>query len=155
MRWLKLWGPAILWACAIWSFSTGTFTSEHTSRIIVPFLHWLLPHASEETLFLLHFLIRKSGHVMEYFILSLLVLRGLRAGRKESHLGWAVAAVAVVAIYAALDEFHQSFVPGRTPAVADVLLDTAGGIAAQIVAALVILWGDVRLGRAGKTPKPV
>jgi len=154
MRWLKLWGPAILWACVIFSFSTRTFTSQNTSRMIIPFLHWLLPGASAATLDAMHYLIRKSGHFSEYFILSLLVLRGLRAGRRESHLGWAVAAVGVVAAYAALDEFHQSFVPGRTPAVADVLLDTAGGIAAQIVAALVILWGDVRLGRAGKSPKP-
>jgi VanZ family protein len=154
MRWVKLWGPAILWAAVIWSFSTGAFTTENTSKFIVPFLRWLLPRTPQETLFFLHYLIRKCGHLTEYFILSLLVLRGLRAGKKESHLGWAVAAVAVVAIYAALDEFHQSFVPGRTPAVADVLLDTAGGIAAQIAAALVMLWGDVRLGRAGKSPKP-
>ena len=153
MRWLKLWAPPILWACVIWSFSTGTFTDKNTSRYIVPFLHWLLPWASEHTLLALHYLIRKSGHVTEYFVLSLLVLRGLRAGRKEMHLGWAAEAVAIVAIYAALDEFHQSFVPGRTPAVSDVLLDTAGGIAAQIVAALVMLWGDVRQGRAGATQK--
>jgi VanZ family protein len=153
MRWLKLWGPAILWACVVWSFSTGTFTGNNTSRYIVPFLHWLLPWASEQTLLALHYLIRKSGHVTEYFVLSLLVLRGLRAGKKEMHLGWAAGAVAIVAIYAALDEFHQSFVPGRTAAVSDVLLDTAGGIAAQIVAALVVLWGDVRQGRAGETQK--
>jgi VanZ family protein len=144
MRWLKLWWPALLWACVISSFSTAAFTAEHTGAFILPILRWLFPHASPETLSGIHFLIRKSGHFIEYFILSLLVLRGIRAGKKETHLGWALAAIAVVAGFAALDEFHQSFVPGRTPAVADVLLDTAGGIAAQVVAALVMLWGDVR-----------
>jgi len=38
----------------------------------------------------------------------------------------------------------QPFVPGRTAEVSDVLLDTSGGIAAQAIAALVMLWGDVR-----------
>jgi VanZ family protein len=32
----------------------------------------------------------------------------------------------VVFLYAALDEFHQSFVPTRTPLVSDVFIDTAG-----------------------------
>ena len=31
-------------------------------------------------------------------------------------------------LYASLDEFHQSFIPGRTAAVTDVLIDTAGVI---------------------------
>ena len=144
MRWLKLWWPALIWVVLISSFSTGAFSSDHTSVIIIPLLRWLLPNASPETLSELHYLIRKCAHFVEYFILSLLVLRGIRAGRKETHIGWALVAIGVVAGYAALDEFHQSFVPGREAAVADVLLDTAGGVAAQLVAALFIFWGDVR-----------
>jgi len=152
MRWLKSWWPALLWAVVISAFSTGEFTAEHTSRVIIPILHLLLPGAYPETLTMLHGLIRKSAHFVEYFILSLLVLRGIRAGRKETHVGWAIVAVGIVAGYAALDEFHQSFVPGRTAAVADVLLDTGGGVAAQLVAALVLFWRDVRAERKGKAP---
>jgi VanZ family protein len=144
MRWLKLWWPALVWAVVISLFSTDLFTSENTGHFIVPILHWLFPRASSETLDFLHHFIRKSAHFVEYFVLSLLILRGLRAGRHAPRLGWAVAAIALVAGYAALDEYHQSFVPGRTAAVADVLLDTSGGIAAQVIAALVMLWGDVR-----------
>jgi VanZ family protein len=48
---------------------------------------------------------------------------------------WALTAILLVAAYASLDEFHQLFVPGRTAAVTDVLLDTAGGAAAQLAAA--------------------
>jgi VanZ family protein len=151
MRWLRLWWPALLWAVVIFTFSTGAFSSEHTSRIIIPFLRWLLPHSAPETLSMLHHLIRKCAHFFEYFILSLLVLRGIRAGRKEAHLGWALVAIGMVAGCAALDEFHQSFVPGRGPAVRDVLLDTAGGVAAQLVAALFLLWSDVRVRQSEKT----
>lgn len=151
MRWLQRWWPALLWAVLISVFSTGVFTSDNTSRIIIPVLRWFFPHASQETLFFMHHFIRKMGHVTEYFILSLLVLRGIRAEKRGAHLGWALAAIAVVGCYAALDEYHQSFVPGRTAAVSDVLLDTAGGIAAQVVVALVILFGDIRKKRRDNT----
>ena len=144
MSWLKRWWPALVWAVVISTFSTGLFTSENTSRIIVPILHWLFPHAAMQTLDWIHHIIRKSAHFIEYFILSLLILRGIRGGRRETHLRWAVIAVIIVAAYASLDEIHQIFVPGRTAAVTDVLLDTSGGITAQIVAALFALWFHVR-----------
>jgi VanZ family protein len=155
MAWLKRWWPALLWAVVISTFSTGVFTSDNTSRIIVPLLHWLFPGASADTLFLLHHFIRKTGHVAEYFILSLLLLRGIRAGQRGARLAWAVVAIVIVAAYASLDEFHQSFVPGRTAAVSDVLLDTAGGIAAQVVVALVVLLGDIRQKRRDNSLPPV
>jgi VanZ family protein len=48
--------------------------------------------------------------------------------------------LAVVFAYAASDEFHQIFVPNRTPLVSDVLIDTAGGGAGLL---LLWLWGKV------------
>jgi len=144
MRWLRNWWPVLVWAALIFNFSTSAFASENTSRIIVPVLHWLFPHWSPETLAAAHHLIRKCGHFIEYFIFSLLVLRAFRAGHKGTRLGWALGAIGVAAAYAGLDEFHQSFVPGRTAAFTDVLLDTAGSIAAQVVAALVMVLGDLR-----------
>jgi VanZ family protein len=151
MQWLQRWWPALLWAIVISTFSTGVFTSDNTSRIIVPILKWFFPHAAQETLFLVHHFIRKMGHVTEYFILSLLILRGIRAEKAGTHLGWALATIAIVGCYAALDEFHQSFVPGRTAAVSDVLIDTAGAVAAQVVVALVMLFGDIRKKRRDDT----
>ncbi len=97
-----------------------------------------MPHAATATLFEIHHVIRKCGHFVEYFILSLLVLRGIRAGRRDARILWALATIAIVACYASLDEFHQMFVPGRTPAVTDVLLDTIGAICAQIAFALLM-----------------
>jgi VanZ family protein len=144
LRWLARWSPAIAWAIVISAFSTGVFTAENTSRIIIPILHWLFPHASSDTLRVMHYFIRKCGHFTEYFVLSLLILRGIRGGRREMRLAWIFAAIVLVAGYASLDEFHQSFVPGRTAAVSDVLLDTTGGAAAQAIAALMLLWGHVR-----------
>jgi VanZ family protein len=144
MRWVKLWWPAIAWAILISILSTGSFSAENTGRIIIPALHWLFPSLPPATLQFVHFLVRKSAHFVEYFILSLLLLRGIRAGRHEAHVRWAVSAVLIVAAYAALDEFHQSFVPGRTAAVGDVVLDTCGGVAAQIIVGILILIGEHR-----------
>ncbi|MGB9067167.1 MAG: VanZ family protein [Candidatus Acidiferrales bacterium] len=144
MPWLKQWWPALAWALAISLFSTGAFTAENTSRIIIPILHWLFPHAANATLFEMHHYIRKCAHFTEYFVLSLLVLRAIRAGRPGTRFAWALLVVAIVLCYASLDEFHQRFVPGRTAAVGDVLIDASGGIAAQLIVALVILLGHVR-----------
>jgi VanZ family protein len=148
MGWLARWWPALVWAVVISLFSTGAFTEEHTSSVIIPILHWLLSKASYATLFAIHHYIRKTAHFVEYFVFSLLVLRAIRAGRQDTRLTWALAAIIIVAAYAALDEFHQSFVPGRTPLITDVLLDTTGGTIAQIVAAFVLLWGHVRQRRS-------
>ncbi len=144
MKWLKHWWPALVWAVVISGFSTGVFTSDNTSHFIIPMLRFFLPHASAQTLDFLHHIIRKCGHLTEYFILSMLILRGIRAGEKGMHLRWALVTVLVIAAYAALDEYHQSFVPGRTAAVGDVLIDTSGGIAAQLVASLFVLLGKAR-----------
>jgi VanZ family protein len=159
MRWLRYWWPALIWAGVIAGFSTGAFTSDNTGHIIIPILRFFLPHAAPETLDFLHHIIRKCGHLTEYFILSMLILRGIRAGEKGLYLRWALVTILIVGCYAALDEYHQSFVPGRTAAVGDVLIDTTGGIAAQIVASLFVLLGKARDRRhederkaAGATP---
>ena len=136
MSWLRHWWPALAWAAMISFFSTGLFSGENTSRLILPILAWLLPRASVETLALAHFLIRKSGHFGEYFLFSLLMLRGIRAGRREWRWTWAAAALAAAACYAGLDEFHQAFVPSRTASASDVLLDSLGAAVAQLFAAL-------------------
>jgi VanZ family protein len=136
-HWLTRWWPAIAWAIVISLFSNHAFTSENTGRYIIPALHWLLPHSSMARLAAIHHYIRKTGHLTEYFILSLLLLRGIRGERKGMRLAWAFWAIVIVLCYASLDEFHQRFVPGRTPAVSDVMLDTTGGILAQAVIAAI------------------
>jgi VanZ family protein len=136
---VKYWLPALAWACLISILSTDTFSSEHTSRFIIPALHWLFPHAGAETLELLHAVIRKSAHLTEYFILGLLLYRALRGNDRGWKLKWALSAIVIAATYASLDEFHQSFVPSRTASPWDALIDTVGASIAQIVVKLLNL----------------
>ena len=137
MQWLRWWWPVFVWALLVTSFSTDPFSSDNTSRVIVPLLHWLFPAAHPETLELVHHLIRKCAHLTEYFILSLLLVRGVRGNRPGWRMEWAVAAVALAGGWAAVDELHQAFVPSRGASMVDVLIDACGATAGQILFALV------------------
>ena len=67
--------------------------------------------------------LRKSGHAIGYLVLTLLLLRALR----RSGAAAAVPVAMVVALaYAVSDEWHQSFVPGRTATAEDVAIDGIG-----------------------------
>lgn len=134
---LQPWLPVILWMGVIFVASSDTGSFEHSSRFIGPLLHWLFPSASVETRELLHHFIRKAGHFTEYAILALLALRALRLSKPErSFRKSAVIALLMATGYAATDEFHQSLVPGRTAAVGDVLIDSAGAFIALAGATL-------------------
>jgi len=133
---VKNWLAAIAWAALISFLSTDSFSSGHTSRFIIPVLHWIFPGASVSTLELMHAVIRKTAHLTEYFIFSLLLLRALRGKERGWKLRWAIYAIAIAAGYSALDEFHQSFVPSRTASPWDSLIDTVGASVAQIAAGL-------------------
>jgi VanZ family protein len=113
--------------------STGGFSAMNTSRIIGPLLLWLFPHTSPESLALVHFAIRKAAHFGEYCLLGLL---SARAFRKSSHMvlrrHWFLIALLLIAVYALLDEYHQSFVASRTGSIYDSFIDMAGGLTALI-----------------------
>ena len=138
VRNLTYWGPVLLWMSFIFWMSTGTFSAENTSLIIEPILRFLMPSISPEKVALIHGIIRKSGHVTEYFILGILLFRAFRRGTKELlSWRWVFYSIFIVMLYAASDEFHQSFVSTRTASFVDVGIDTLGGIFAQGVS---VLW---------------
>ena len=137
LEWLRWWWPALVWALLVTCFSTDPFSAGNTSKIIIPFLHWLLPGAKWSTLAWLHHLIRKCAHVAEYFVLGLLLVRGIRGERMGWRLEWSIAALAIAAGWAGLDELHQAFVPSRGAAMTDVLIDACGAAAGQVLFALV------------------
>jgi len=142
-RWIA-WLPTILWAGFIFMMSTSEFSSARTLNFIYPVLLWLLPFASHDTLMLLHELIRKSAHVTEYFVFSLLLLHGIRAGRREWRLRWALIALGIAALYASSDEFHQLFVPGRHASPWDVMIDVTGAALAQVTVYSFARWRNPR-----------
>ena len=85
-----------------------------------------------------HHLIRKCGHVTEYFLLAVslalpLYVYGLRG------IGLTVVAGVICVGFAALDEYHQLFVSGRGASRRDVAIDSIG-IFAGIFVTRIIGW---------------
>jgi VanZ family protein len=121
----------------IYSASSDRMSFQHSSRIIGPLVHWLLPNLSEKSLENVVLFVRKCAHLTEYAILALLVWRALRTSARTPRQPWdwriAWQTIFIVALYAASDEIHQAFVPSREASIRDVLLDTAGGIFAILV----------------------
>jgi len=133
---IKYWLPVICWMAFIFWMSTEAFSSENTSSLLEPVLRYLFPETLPQQAALIHALIRKAGHVIEYFILSILLFRAFRGDSGQSwSWRWALLAVVAIILYAGSDEFHQFFVPSREASVTDVAIDTAGGIFAQLMSA--------------------
>lgn len=87
------WLPVFLWAAIIFSLSS-------------------LPQTKVSEFFLTDFIVKKTAHITEYAILYFLLYR---ATKKRLFLSLVLAI-----LYAASDEFHQRFSPGRTPRLYDV-----------------------------------
>lgn len=122
--------------------STDLMSAEHTSRFLTPFLRWLNPDISPAAIAQVHFLVRKAAHVTEYAILTGLLFRALRG-----LIGgfWWRAAVALVSamIFAAADEFHQTFIPSRTGSIYDILVDYCGALTGILICRMLVLrWRD-------------
>lgn len=82
----------------------------------------------------LQYIVRKGAHVSLYFILGILTMSAMLEYKIKT--GYKVLlAFAVVVLYAASDEMHQYFIPGRAAMFGDVMFDTAGS-SAGILAAL-------------------
>ena len=130
---LSRYGPLVVWAALIFIGSSSVLSGSNTSVVLRPVL-WLFPHASEATLALIHFLVRKAGHLTEYAILALLAARAFRTSSHELlRTRWFWISLLLVVAYSLSDEFHQSFVPSRTASIYDCMIDSVGGLTALVL----------------------
>ncbi|MEN3328835.1 MAG: hypothetical protein V7638_3642 [Acidobacteriota bacterium] len=125
--------PLIAWLVFISFASSDNFNAGNTSRIIGPLILWLFPSTSPETIAVIHFITRKIAHFTEYAILGFLAARAFRTSTHRAiNRRWFLLCVALVVVYALLDEYHQSFVPSRTASIFDSLIDMSGGLTVLI-----------------------
>jgi len=134
---IKYWLPLLIWLGVIFVGSTNVMSTEQTSRYIVPFLVWLKPGMSARTLWTIVVVIRKCAHVIEYTVLALLLWRALRNLPTFHTRALMVFGLVLLgcALFAASDEFHQTFVKSRTPSVRDVFLDVGGALLGLLIGA--------------------
>ena len=134
--------PAIVMMCLIFNFSgqDADTSSQLSYKVGVEVLTmtnemldrgWSQSHISELSS-TYQFYIRKLAHFSEYLLLAITVafplyVYGLR--------GFPLVIIAglICVGYAALDEYHQSFIAGRTPQRRDVIIDSSGAFVGIII----------------------
>jgi len=101
MRGVLTWGPAAIWAAVLFLFSRSSETPDTT---------WL-PFGD------------KLGHMALYAVLGAALAWGRQASSSRlPHFVFLLIGV----LYGVIDEWHQSFVPGRESSAADVVADALG-----------------------------
>lgn len=102
IRALKAWGPAALWAVVLFL----------SSELHVAPREWDIELAD------------KLAHFVLYGVLGAALAWGRWTSGPEAVPHWLLLGAGWA--YGVLDEWHQSFVPGRTPEGADLLVDVLG-----------------------------
>lgn len=127
--------PAICMMYVIFSFSaqTGDASGRLSGKISFKVVETVNEIAdwdmSESELKLkadkIEFYVRKAAHITEYFLLAVSIAVPLYVYRLR---GFALVIVAgfLCVGFAGLDEYHQSFVSGRSPSGTDVAIDSIG-----------------------------
>ena len=131
---LTIWLPPLAWMALILWLSTGDFSADNTGGVLRPLLAVLFPWASATQLSTAHDIIRKTAHVTVYAVLVGLWFITLTRERRWSATTAAWVAVAIAVAWAGVDELHQATEPSRTASIGDVGFDTAGALAAAVVA---------------------
>lgn len=133
------WGLLLLWCGVIYYVSADpVFTADSTAQA---FQHAAPVAAKPGLVERLNILVRKTGHAVGFGVLGAFAWAALSEWPKPR--GVAFWAWLLATLYAVSDEWHQSWVPGRTGVAKDVLLDSVGAA----VAVLLVAWLVPRLGR--------
>ncbi|MCX5782643.1 MAG: VanZ family protein [Elusimicrobia bacterium] len=123
-KYFSLWVPVLIWCSVIFFFSS-------IPNLKTEFGFWDL-------------ILRKAAHITEYAILFLLLRRAVARtypDLKDISVYFISGIFSI--LYAFSDEFHQYFVVTRGPSLADVMIDSIGGL---IGLAAYLYWKKVSLG---------
>ena len=119
------WILLLAWMAFIFYMSqqTGQVSSGQSGKIVL-LLSKIGIEISKDNISNITFIIRKSAHFTEYFILYILLFNVIKHYIHTKKIIFY--SIMGVIIYAASDEFHQYFIPGRSAEVMDVCIDTLG-----------------------------
>ncbi len=124
--------PVLIWMALI--FTLSSIPGSILAKIEFPYAH-------------------PMAHSMLYGMLYYLCFRALnhhRIGKMKTSFSL-ITALLIVGIYGASDEFHQSFVPGRTEELKDLLIDLS---AALVVMAGIVAVKKITKHDGGSPPSP-
>lgn len=137
--------------CAVFMFSSQDGNrsggiSEKVTRVICRVIFFKYDEMSgDEQLFVvrqLNYFVRKLAHFSVYMLMGILSYSALLiADIERIAQKWAVS-LGICALYAALDEIHQYFIPGRSMRFTDVLIDCSGALIGIAIVKLICITAD-------------
>lgn len=130
MKFVKLWFPVVLWCGLIFFLSHQ------------PDLKSDLPETWD-------FFLRKLAHMAEFGLLAVLFFKGLRGHNFKVSRGLIFTLIFSL-LYAASDEYHQTFIGGRSGSPIDMGIDSIG----IIIAVLTIWYFYAKISESGKGMAP-
>lgn len=127
------WIVVIIWMVVIYNLSSqvadeSNKLSTGVTQVIVETVEKVVPSVTFDVNKFNH-IVRKNAHFFAYLLLGLLVMAVIKKRDAKS----IILVLSICILYAISDELHQFFVPGRGPAVKDVLIDSAGSIIGMIL----------------------
>lgn len=165
-KWAYIWtAAALIWMVVIFMKSAEPYHEQDMRPLLKNWISeerltsWLPPVSFtydghpvtwQKPYDMLEFFIRKAGHVAEFALLMLFVTLALLSWRKAFYPMLGLGALISVG-YAASDEWHQTFVPGRSGHVVDVLVDSIGIVLVVLICLLIhVCKNKVKLKRSVK-----
>jgi VanZ family protein len=144
------WWPVAAWLGVIRIESTGYASSQNTFQLLYRTMSALFGRVNYQLLVEMDHVLRKSGHFIGYAVLSGLTFLALRNTHRDRiptslrrpwgkalsdlwQVEWSLIAILLTVVTASMDEIHQTFLPSRTGRWQDVVLDTSGAFALQLV----------------------
>lgn len=132
--------PAIFLMLLIFGFSSqsgeqsGGLSAAVTQLIAHRILHLRI---TPDEMALFEFIVRKAAHFSEYFLLAVSLTFAFRVNGLRGKKSFLIIALWCF-LYACTDEYHQSFVGGRSPQLRDVMIDTCGGVCGDILVYMIV-----------------
>ena len=135
---------AVLWMSVIFTLSAqdATESAQLSTGVKYKLFSIFYPDfdnmtETEQQELLAKFSIRKWAHFSAYLVLGSTMFGVFLTYRKLSLKLRCLLSFVSCALYAASDEIHQYFVPGRSCELRDVLIDSSGALLAILIAVLV------------------
>ena len=133
IRWIAL----LFWMGLIFYMSNqpGDVSSKQ-SGLVLKLFQFIGIDLNNELSELATFIVRKTAHLTEYFILYFLSINVMKCYLNIKNTIFYSFIFSF--FYACTDEIHQYFIPGRAMAFRDVLIDSAGALLAMIIVSIKI-----------------
>lgn len=117
----------VLWMCFIFYMSAQNGVASAAGSGRIDRILAAIPLFRSLNIELLDFIVRKTAHFAEYTVLGFLSANSFTCDKREAK------AFCLSVAYAASDEIHQYFVPGRRCMTRDVLIDSTGALVGILI----------------------